>query len=44
MPLIVRLEGTNATEARRIIKESGLDIQTAEDLDDAAKKAVANAV
>ena len=44
VPLIVRLEGTNATEARRIIKESGLDIQTAEDLDDAAKKAVANAV
>ena len=43
VPLIVRLEGTNATEARRIIKESGLDIQTAEDLDDAAKKAVANA-
>ncbi|KAJ8970025.1 hypothetical protein NQ314_001454 [Rhamnusium bicolor] len=42
VPLIVRLEGTNATEARKIIKESGLDIQTAHNLEDAAKKAVAS--
>lgn len=40
IPLIVRLEGTNAVEARKIISNSGLDIITAEDLDDAAKKAV----
>lgn len=40
VPLIVRLEGTNAVEARRIIKDSGLDIKTAENLDEAAKKAV----
>ncbi|RZB39830.1 ATP-grasp 2 and/or Ligase CoA domain containing protein [Asbolus verrucosus] len=44
VPLIVRLEGTNATEARKIIKESGLNIQIAEHLDDAAKKAVKNVV
>ncbi|XP_050296219.1 succinate--CoA ligase [GDP-forming] subunit beta, mitochondrial [Anthonomus grandis grandis] len=40
VPLIVRLEGTNAVEARRIIQESGLPIQTAQNLDDAAQKAV----
>ncbi|KAL1492768.1 hypothetical protein ABEB36_010968 [Hypothenemus hampei] len=40
VPLIVRLEGTNADEARKIIKESGLDIQTAQNLDEAAQKAV----
>nr|CAI5853233.1 unnamed protein product [Callosobruchus analis] len=42
VPLVVRLEGTNAVEARKIIKQSGLDIITAEDLDDAATKAVAS--
>ncbi|CAG9816417.1 unnamed protein product [Phaedon cochleariae] len=40
VPLIVRLEGTNAPEARRIIKESGLDIITIENIDEAAKMAV----
>ncbi|CAG9759874.1 unnamed protein product [Ceutorhynchus assimilis] len=40
VPLVVRLEGTNATEARRIINESGLSIQIAGNLDDAAEKAV----
>ncbi|XP_030748799.1 succinate--CoA ligase [GDP-forming] subunit beta, mitochondrial [Sitophilus oryzae] len=40
VPLIVRLEGTNAEEARNIIKKSGLNIQTAKDLDQAAQKAV----
>lgn len=42
IPLIVRLEGTNVEEARKIITNSGLNIQTAKDLDDAAKKAVAS--
>lgn len=42
IPVIVRLEGTNVTEARNIIKESGMKIVSAEDLDDAAKKAVAS--
>ncbi|XP_053947718.1 succinate--CoA ligase [GDP-forming] subunit beta, mitochondrial [Anastrepha ludens] len=41
VPLIVRLEGTNVDEARKILKDSGLPIQTAVDLDDAAHKAVA---
>jgi len=40
VPLIVRLEGTNVDEAKRILDESGLAIQSAMDLDDAAQKAV----
>uniref|UniRef100_A0AAX7TWW1 Succinate--CoA ligase [GDP-forming] subunit beta, mitochondrial n=1 Tax=Astatotilapia calliptera TaxID=8154 RepID=A0AAX7TWW1_ASTCA len=41
VPLVVRLEGTNVHEAKRILTESGLPILAADDLDDAAKKAVA---
>lgn len=40
IPVIVRLEGTNVREARKILKESGLKITAASDLQDAAKKAV----
>ncbi|KAF8766389.1 succinate--CoA ligase [GDP-forming] subunit beta, mitochondrial-like isoform X1 [Argiope bruennichi] len=40
VPLIVRLEGTNVDEAKAILANSGLPIVTANDLDDAAKKAV----
>jgi len=39
IPLVVRLEGTNVDNAKRIIQESGLAILSAENLDDAAKKA-----
>ncbi|KAL6464372.1 hypothetical protein MHYP_G00266890 [Metynnis hypsauchen] len=41
VPLVVRLEGTNVHEAKRILSESGLPITAASDLDDAARKAVA---
>lgn len=41
IPLIVRLEGTNVEKGKEILLQSGLDITTANDLDDAAKKAVA---
>lgn len=41
VPLVVRLEGTNVVEARRILAESGLAIEAAGDLDDAAQKIVA---
>ena len=41
MPLVVRLEGTNVEAGKAILKESGLDIVAADDLDDAAQKAVA---
>ncbi|XP_076548686.1 succinate--CoA ligase [GDP-forming] subunit beta, mitochondrial-like [Osmia lignaria lignaria] len=40
IPLVVRLEGTNVTEAKKILAESNLSILTANDLDEAAKKAV----
>jgi succinyl-CoA synthetase beta subunit len=41
VPLVVRLEGTNVTEGKRILNESGLAITAADDLDDAAQKIVA---
>ena len=40
IPLIVRLEGNNVEAGRKILKESGLKIQYATDLDDAAYHAV----
>jgi malate-CoA ligase subunit beta len=43
VPLIVRLAGTNVAAGQRIIAESGLPIITADELADAAKKAVAAA-
>jgi succinyl-CoA synthetase beta subunit len=42
VPLIVRLEGNNVDNAREILRKSGLNIQTASDLDDAARKAVSS--
>ena len=44
IPVVVRLEGTNVDEGRRILRESGLAITPAEGLADAARKAVAAAV
>ena len=41
VPLIVRLAGTNAEEAQKILKESGLSMIVATDLKDGAEKAVA---
>ena len=43
VPLVVRLEGTNVEEGKKIINESGLNVLSANDLDDAAQKIV-NAV
>ncbi|GAB4225835.1 MAG: ADP-forming succinate--CoA ligase subunit beta [Chlamydiales bacterium] len=40
VPLIVRMEGTNVDEGKRILRESKLNIITADDLTDAAQKAV----
>ncbi|MGN6583542.1 MAG: ADP-forming succinate--CoA ligase subunit beta [Rhizobiaceae bacterium] len=41
VPLVVRLEGTNVELGKKIIRESGLDVVPADDLDDAAQKIVA---
>jgi len=41
IPVVVRLEGTNVDRGREMLAASGLSIITAEDLTDAAQKAVA---
>jgi succinyl-CoA synthetase beta subunit len=41
VPVVVRLEGTNAETARAMLAKSGLTITPAEDLTDAARKVVA---
>jgi succinyl-CoA synthetase beta subunit len=41
VPLIVRLQGTNAAEGRKILADSGLNITAAETLQEAGERAVA---
>jgi len=41
VPLVVRLEGTNVDLGKKIIAQSGLNVTSADDLDDAAQKIVA---
>lgn len=41
IPVIVRLEGTNVARGKKLLDESGLDLISADDFDDAATKAVA---
>ncbi len=43
VPVIVRLEGTNVEAGKTLLKNSGLKITTADDINDGAKKAVAAA-
>jgi succinyl-CoA synthetase beta subunit len=43
VPVVVRLEGTNADKAREMLATSGLTITAATDLTDAARKVVASA-
>lgn len=38
LPVVVRMEGTNAAEGRKILTDSGLDLITAKDIDDASAK------
>ena len=40
LPVVVRLEGTNVDEGKRILRDSGLTVTPAEGLADAARKAV----
>ena len=40
VPLVVRLEGTNVELGKKILRESGLNVIPADDLDDAAQKIV----
>jgi succinyl-CoA synthetase beta subunit len=41
VPLVVRLEGTNVEEGKAVIAASGLNLISADDLEDAARKAAA---
>lgn len=41
VPLVVRLEGTNVDLGKEILRKSGLDVISADDLEDAAAKVVA---
>ncbi len=41
VPVIVRLEGTNVDQGKQLLADSGLAITSADNLEDAAKKAVA---
>ena len=43
VPVVVRLEGTNAEEGRKLLDECDYDLIAAQDLTDAAKKVVAEA-
>ena len=43
IPIVARLEGTNVEEGRRVLQESGIGIQTAQGMQDAAEKVVAAA-
>jgi succinyl-CoA synthetase beta subunit len=42
VPLVVRLEGTNVKEGKEVIEKSGLDLTSADNLEDAARKAAQN--
>ncbi|MCX7604209.1 MAG: ADP-forming succinate--CoA ligase subunit beta [Bryobacteraceae bacterium] len=41
LPLVIRMEGTNVEEGRRILRESGLNFVVADGMKDAAEKVVA---
>ena len=43
LPVVLRLEGTNVQEGKRILLESGLNFVVAETMKDAADKVVAAA-
>jgi len=43
VPLVIRMEGTNVEQGKKILAESKLDVISAEDMLDGAKKAVAAA-
>jgi len=43
IPIVARLEGTNVEEGRRVLRDSGINIITAEGMRDAAEKVVSAA-
>src|SRR5947199_1046693 len=41
VPIVIRMEGTNVDEGKRLLKESGMNFTTADSMDEAADKVVA---
>jgi succinyl-CoA synthetase beta subunit len=41
VPIVIRMEGTNVEQGKQMLKESGLNFTTADDMKDAAEKVVA---
>ena len=41
VPIVIRMEGTNVEEGKRLLKESGLNFTTADSMGDAADSVVA---
>ncbi len=40
VPIVIRLEGTNVEEGKKLIRDSKLDVKTANNLEEAAVKAI----
>jgi succinyl-CoA synthetase beta subunit len=40
VPIVIRMEGTNVDEGKRLLRESGMQLTTADSMDEAAKKVV----
>ncbi|MBI4484839.1 MAG: ADP-forming succinate--CoA ligase subunit beta, partial [Acidobacteria bacterium] len=40
VPIVIRMEGTNVDEGKRLLRESGMNFTTADAMDEAAKKVV----
>jgi succinyl-CoA synthetase beta subunit len=40
VPIVIRMEGTNVAEGKRLLKESGMNFTTADSMDEAANKVV----
>jgi len=40
VPIVIRMEGTNVDEGKRLLRESGMNFTTADSMDDAANKVV----
>jgi succinyl-CoA synthetase beta subunit len=43
VPIVIRMEGTNVEKGKQMLKDSGLNFQTADDMNEAARKVVAAA-
>jgi succinyl-CoA synthetase beta subunit len=41
VPIVIRMEGTNVEQGKRMLRESGLNFTTADDMREAAEKVVA---